>query len=325
MFSQLGSAVRPRITADDLARRIAGLGPGQRLAVLGIGRATIGTLVSESTDRGALLVADADRSGAAALIDRLLDDLAALALTRWPYWHGRDATRTPVNADPWLKAASKRARLGLTPRFRRMTRELELLRLAGAIDPGGLLLIWEIDPASPARAGPAIEALEWCARHGTASVVALAAEPPETPPYDRILYGAHAFAEADRPVAERFIPPPGGLPASDIERRVAAALGQDPDLAGLFTCNASVPVGAWGARPRVDLLCRAHRIVVELDGPEHRAEPKFGADRHRDYELLTAGYLVLRLTNDQVAADLPLAIEKIRAVVRLRRGAQEGI
>ncbi len=49
------------------------------------------------------------------------------------------------------------------------------------------------------------------------------------------------------------------------------------------------------------------------------AEPKFGNDRHRDFELLTAGYLVLRLTNEQVAADLPLAIEKIRAVVQLRR------
>ncbi len=126
------SAARPRITADDLARRIAGLGPGERLAVLGVGRAAIGTLVSESTERGALLVADADRSGAAALIDRLLDDLAALALTRWPYWHGRDASAAPVSADPWLKAASKRARLGLTPRFHRMTRELELLRLVGA-------------------------------------------------------------------------------------------------------------------------------------------------------------------------------------------------
>ncbi|MEL6064618.1 MULTISPECIES: endonuclease domain-containing protein [unclassified Methylobacterium] len=318
MSPQLGIVARPQITAGDLARRIAALGPGERLVVLGAGRATIGALVSEGTERSALLVADADRSGTAC-IDQLLDDLADLARARWPHWHGRDASVAPVSADPWLKAAAKRARLGLAPRFRRLAHDLELRRLAQAIDPAGLVLIWEIDPASPARARPAIEALEWCARHGVASVAALAAEPPEAPPYDRILYGAHAFAEADRPVAERFIPAPGGIPASDIERRVATALGQDPDLAGLFVCNAPVPVGAWGARPRVDLLCPTLRVVVELDGPEHRAEPKFGADRHRDYELLTAGYLVLRLTNDQVAADLPLAIEKIRAVVRLRR------
>lgn len=315
---QHGIAARPQITADDLARRIAALGPGGRLVVLGAGRVTLGGLVAEGTARSALWVADADRSSTA-LIDRLLDDLADLARARWPHWHGRDASAAPLGPDPWLKAAAKRARLGLAPRFRRMARDLELQRLAQAIDPGGLVLIFEVDPASPARARPAIEALEWCARHGAASVVALATEPPEAPPYDRILYGAHAFAEAVRPVAERFIAGPGGLPASDIERRVAAALGQDPDLAGLFVCNAPVPVGAWGARPRVDLLCPTLRVVVELDGPEHRAEPKFGADRHRDFELLTAGYLVLRLTNDQVAADLPLAIEKIRAVVRLRR------
>ncbi len=74
-----------------------------------------------------------------------------------------------------------------------------------------------------------------------------------------------------------------------------------------------------GRHPRVDFLCRTHRIVVELDGPEHQAEPKFGEDRHRDYELTVAGYLVLRLTNAQVTDDLQRAIEKIRAVVRLRR------
>ena len=37
------------------------------------------------------------------------------------------------------------------------------------------------------------------------------------------------------------------------------------------------------------------------------------------YELLLAGYLVLRMTNDQVATDLQAAIEKIRAVVHFRK------
>ncbi|MCJ2139585.1 endonuclease domain-containing protein [Methylobacterium sp. E-066] len=310
--------------ADDLIRRIAGLGQSARLVVLGIDRTAIGALVSEGTDRSALLVASGVQLSAMALIDRLLDDLAELALGRWPHWHGRDASLTPVTADPWLKAASKRARLGLVPRFRRMGRALELLRLSRAIDPAGVVLIWEVDPASATRARPAIEALEWCTQHGAAVVATLAVPPIETAPYDRVLYGAYELAHPESTAAERFIAPVGAHPASAIERRVADALAQDADLRDLFVCNAPVPVGAWGARPRVDLLCRKHRVVVELDGPEHRAEPKFGNDRHRDYELLTAGYLVLRLTNDQVAADLPLAIEKIRAVVRLRRGSQEG-
>jgi very-short-patch-repair endonuclease len=296
------------------------------MVVVGIGRDGVGALVSEAPDggRSALLASCEGLPAVTVVIDRLLDDLAELALHRWPRWHGRGDSVDPVAADPWLKAASKRARLGQPLRFRRMARELEFGRLLGAIDPAGIVLIWEVDSASAMRARPVIEALEWCGRHGAAVVAALTGEPPETAPYDRLLYGARALVREERGAVARFIAPAGPHPASEIERRVAAALEQDADLAGLFVCNASVPVGEWGARPRVDLLCRVHRIVVELDGPEHRSEPKFGNDRHRDYELLTAGYLVLRLTNEQVAADLPLAIEKIRAVVRLRRGTKGG-
>ncbi|GJE72214.1 endonuclease domain-containing protein [Methylorubrum podarium] len=296
------------------------------MVVVGSGREGVGALVSEISDgrRSALLVSCEGLPAATAIVNRLLDDLAELALHRWPGWHRWGDGVDPVATDPWLKAAAKRARLGHTPRFRRMAQTLEFGRLLRVIDPAGVVLIWEVDPASEIRARPVIEALEWCARHGAAVVAALTVEPPETAPYDRLLYGARALVREERGAVARFIAPAGPHPASEIERRVAAALEQDAGLAGLFVCNASVPVGDWGARPRVDLLCRAHRVVVELDGPEHRTEPKFGNDRHRDYELLTAGYLVLRLTNEQVAADLPLAIEKIRAVVRLRRGTKGG-
>lgn len=293
---------------------------------MGTDREGVGALVSESAEgsRSALLVSCEGLFAVTAIIDRLLDDLAELALDCWPRWHRRTECVDPIAADPWLKAASKRARLGHPPRFRRMARAFEVDRLLRAIDPAGVVLIWQVNPASTLQARPVVEALEWCTRHGAAVVAAMTVEPAATPPYDRILYGAYELVREEPAAVARFIAPAGTHPASAIERRVAAALEQDTELAGLFVCNASVPVGAWGARPRVDLLCRAHGIVVELDGPEHRTEPKFGNDRHRDYELLTAGYLVLRLTNDQVAADLPLAIEKIRAVVRLRRGATEG-
>ena len=42
-------------------------------------------------------------------------------------------------------------------------------------------------------------------------------------------------------------------------------------------------------------------------------------DRHRDYELMVAGYLVLRITNDQIETDLQRAMDKIRAVIRFRQ------
>jgi hypothetical protein len=286
------------------------------MVVLEIGIETVSDLLSgdPAICRSALTVAHGGAASAPAILDGLLDDLAALALLRWPLWQNDRS-----DADPWMEAASKRAALGLPPRFRRTARELELVRLTKVIDPAGVVLIWEVDPVSALRAGPAIDAIEWCARHGGPVVVAFPATPPEATPYDRMLYGAVTFGRNEVPAAQRFIAPAGTHHASETERQVAAALEQDGDLSRLFVCNAPVPIGDWGGTARVDLFCAEHRIVVELDGPEHRAEPKFGNDRHRDYELLTAGYLVLRLTNEQVAADLPLAIEKIRAVVQLRR------
>jgi very-short-patch-repair endonuclease len=110
-----------------------------------------------------------------------------------------------------------------------------------------------------------------------------------------------------------------------VEQRVEAALRRDAELAPLFVCNEVVPLRGYGLQPRVDLLWREGRVVVELDGPEHQLDPKFAGDRHRDYELLVAGYFVLRITNDQVVTDLPRAIEKIRAVVRFRRSTERGI
>lgn len=140
------------------------------------------------------------------------------------------------------------------------------------------------------------------------------------PPYDRVLYGAYEVLREPVAAAVRFIPARSRAhPASAVERRMEDALARDADLAGLFEGNARVLLGGGRFVPRVDLLWEAGGVVVELDGPEHRAAAAFDADRHRDYELLVAGYLVLRLTNAQVEADPGLAIEKIRAVVRRAR------
>lgn len=324
-----GDTARPRLERTELAERVFGLAPGRRLVVVDIGCDGIAQAITADDDhaRGAfLLVTDGLRTGAAVL-DRLLDDLADIALSRWPHWHGRDdggladtdRSFDPIVSGPWLRAARRRAGAGHPPRFREAAREIQLVQLLHAIDPSGVVLIGEINPASAARAAPVIEALEWCMGHGAAIVMALPAWPPDSPPYDRILYGACEIVREPPPVAERFLPPRSKAhPASVIEQRVETALQQDAELRGLFCCNEPVPVGGWGQPPRVDLLCRAHRIVVELDGPEHRSAAKYADDRHRDYTLLTAGYLVLRITNEQVEADLRRAIEKIRSVVRLR-------
>jgi len=75
----------------------------------------------------------------------------------------------------------------------------------------------------------------------------------------------------------------------------------------------------------VDLLWTQERCVIEVDGPEHRAESKFEADHRRDVQLHLAGYAVLRFTNAQVLADVEAVVYQIEQFVQGRRlGTSEG-
>ncbi|WP_244424299.1 DUF559 domain-containing protein [Methylobacterium sp. GXF4] len=320
-----GVSPLPMLPVADLSGRILGLGAGERLVLVGIGLDGIGPYLDASEAAHSLLVLRiAGRRSAAAILDGLLDDLADLALARWPDWQNpQHAPTAPEPHGPWLKAAAKHAAAGRPPRFRRAARSLELAQLMRAVAPSGLVLVAELDPAAPERAAPVIEVLEWCRRYGTAVAALFPSAPPPVPPYDRVLYGAHAVQRPPAPVEARFLAPPSRAhPASAVEKRVEAALRADAELGPLFSGNATVALPRFGTRPRVDLLWAAGRVVVELDGPEHRLDPTFSADRHRDYELLAAGYLVLRITNAQVETDLQRAVEKIRDVVRLRRTSE---
>jgi very-short-patch-repair endonuclease len=77
--------------------------------------------------------------------------------------------------------------------------------------------------------------------------------------------------------------------------------------------------------PKVDLLWAEGRLVIELDGEEHRGRRAYRDDRHRDYELLCAGYAVVRIPNDEIVEDFAKALEKIRSVVRLRGPVNGGV
>jgi hypothetical protein len=145
--------------------------------------------------------------------------------------------------------------------------------------------------------------------------------PASEPPWDRLLYGAIVVQRPPaEPALQRLILQPleSMFRGSLIESRMRAALHAAPDLSGLFEDEVVLTLGE-GLTPRVDLVWRDGKVVVELDGAEHERDPTYGADRHRDYALLVDGYLVLRLTNVEVALDLERAIEKVRRVVSLRR------
>ena len=247
------------------------------------------------------------------VIRRVLDDLADLALVTWPRW-------PPSPLAPWRRAADRLASAGLRPRFSdavAAATQFEALHPAASAP----ILIFPIDHSRAERAAPLIEALEWCCRHGAASVALLTEVPPLEPPWDRILHDAVIEERLPpAPALERLVPSLSPRSrGSAVERRMRAALRDAADLAGLFEDEQTLRLGPLGPTPRVDLLWRAGKIVVELDGVEHARDPNYGADRHRDYELLVAGYLVLRLTNAEVELDLARALDKIRRVVNLRK------
>lgn len=325
-------AVLPQIARADLGARILRLGRGELLTLIGVGYEVVREALGANTarPRSALLLAPAGRRTPEAILDGLLDDLAELALAHWPYWYGRDepspdglvghGTADPLVNAPWLRAAVRRAGAGHRPRFRRTARKLEFAQLMRAIDLSSPVLIASVDVGPSGFAAAMVQALEWCAVEGASVVATLPARPPFAAPYDRVLYDALEVACAEEPAKARFIVPMGRAhPGSLVEQRLETALRADMELGQLFRCNQSIRLNPFGIAPRVDLLWPEGRVVVELDGPEHRSDPQFANDRHRDYELLVAGYLVLRITNDQIETDLPRAIEKIRAVVRFRQ------
>jgi very-short-patch-repair endonuclease len=74
---------------------------------------------------------------------------------------------------------------------------------------------------------------------------------------------------------------------------------------------------------RVDLMWVDDRVVVEIDGPDHRGVLKYADDRRRDNGLVLDGFAVLRFTNDEIADDPQRVVGTIeRLLVKLR--ADEG-
>ena len=70
--------------------------------------------------------------------------------------------------------------------------------------------------------------------------------------------------------------------------------------------RAQHPVGPF----ILDYWCPARKLVVEVDGGVHRDQHDY--DETRTKQLESYGYRVIRFNNDQVLADLPSVLEKIR-------------
>lgn len=322
-------------------------------------REVLESVEPQRDSRRALLVPLRAAATSEALVQQIIDFLAATAKRLWPVWYsdvdfssctpdrlGRlaagtmaaTAARSIAGASPmWAERAAPRALDARPIRDKTLQPSVEIAQLALAINRSGLTLVVEAGSsvANGVSADALVHALEWTANWSGGAVLALFDElPTSEPPLDRILYGARCVATDEAhslriegvrsdisATGDTWLAPWRGRPhpMSDIEMRLATILCADLELGPLFAFNQTVPT-VRGSSPKVDLLWGEGRLVVEIDGYEsHGNRRAFSGDRHRDYELILSGYTVLRLPNDEIAQDLEKAVDKIRDLVHMRR------
>jgi superfamily II DNA or RNA helicase/very-short-patch-repair endonuclease len=94
-----------------------------------------------------------------------------------------------------------------------------------------------------------------------------------------------------------------------------------PETRGRFQVNVDLPIAfdGWG-RMEIDLLCVDSRIVVEVDGAQHLADPvAYRRDRRKDQLLQENGYLVLRYLAEDLAKELDSVLDGILRALSSRR------
>jgi very-short-patch-repair endonuclease len=116
-------------------------------------------------------------------------------------------------------------------------------------------------------------------------------------------------------------------PADTIDARSLAeatlfeALEATPATAGRFQLNESLPVRFGPTAAEIDLLSRADRIAIEIDGIHHFADPDcYRRDRRKDLLLQTQGFVVVRLLAEDVVRDARAAVTAVCQALAYRRG-----
>ena len=94
------------------------------------------------------------------------------------------------------------------------------------------------------------------------------------------------------------------------------------ETTGLFRLNAKLPIPFDGwSEMEIDLFCADLKLAIEIDGPQHLADPAaYRRDRRKDALLQENGCHVLRFLADDLGKHLDATLDAIlRAIVHLRR------
>lgn len=114
-----------------------------------------------------------------------------------------------------------------------------------------------------------------------------------------------------------------GKPKRGAETKLADALAGS-NWVGAHLWNTSLDLARVGPLMIPDIQWPREKVIVEIDGSEHRGSAIYGADRRRDAAMLLSGYLVVRFTNEQVEIDLPYVLQTIRDLLAMRRDTVAG-
>ncbi|MFI5956690.1 DUF559 domain-containing protein [Cryptosporangium sp. NPDC051539] len=249
------------------------------------------------------------------------------------------ASRPAGHFGPFLADLAARALTGegSSASFQPEVRAAGLTRvLLAAYSRADVVLVVEIPDRLPAsHETPLIAALEWLAFRGGLGGVWLTGAPLSD--VDRVQSQRVRLPAAVESDARRGARPTDGEalavpslsgqpnPNSDAERLLEKALSSRTWARGR-SWNQPFSFGPLTNQIRIDLLWEVERTAVEVDGPEHRGPLHYATDRTRDVLLQTAGYAVLRFTNDQVLGDVNAVVHQLEQFLSTRRvmGRAEG-
>lgn len=229
------------------------------------------------------------------------------------------------------------------PRLGQLPKAEAIRQYSLALEPRRLVVVICVrsSPDGTKRLRSLAQGAEWLAANTKARVVlVLPRSLYGKAELDHVGYTAHVFADGPNPgrTSPEFLPErysgepkkseptirttsPVGQPASQTERLLYDRLTSDVDLAPLFAYNQTVTTSC-GESYRVDVIWDEGKLVIEIDGGEHRGQVVFSEDRMRDYNLFISGYSVVRFTNSRVIEQRDEVVQMIRAAVAVIRARQ---